>query len=307
MRITEQMTATIILNDLNNSINQLQDTQTKLSSGHNINKPSDDPEGTVRVMALNTALSANAQYQKNINDATGWLQTTDQALANIGSALQRVRTLVIEGANATLSDTDRQALAQEVDQLINNVVDNANAAYGNRYIFGGNHTGSKPFSVSNNTGGEPTGVTYSGDQGRLNYEISQGVTVQINVNADSSTAGNIKVSDICGHLINIRNDLTGANGGNPDNLSGTDLSNLDNDINNLLSARASVGARLNRLSLSQSQAQTADLNLTQAKSNIYDVDLAKTITDFNMQQNAYQAALNVAARIIQPSLVDFLK
>lgn len=302
MRITEQMTAGIILNDLNNSINQLQDTQTKLSSGHNINKPSDDPEGTVRVMALNTALSANAQYQKNINDATGWLNTTDQALANIGSALQRVRTLVIEGANATLSDTDRQALAQEVDQLINNVVDNANAAYGDRYIFGGNHTGSKPF-VFNSSGG----VDYIGDGGQLIYEISQGVTIQINVNANSSAAGNINVSAVCGHLISIRNDLTGANGGNPDNLSGTDLSNLDNDINNLLSARASVGARLNRLSLSQSQAQTASLNLTQAKSNIYDVDLAKAITDFNMQQNAYQAALDVAARIIQPSLVDFLK
>lgn len=304
MRITNQMTAAIVLNDLNNCMEQLQNTQLKLSSGHNINQPSDDPAGTARVMAFDSNLSANGQYQRNINDATGWLNTTDQALANIGSALQRVRTLTVEGANATLSGTDRQALAQEVDQLINNVVDNANASYGDRYILGGNHTGGRPFSVTNDANGEPQTVAYSGDQGQLNYEISRNVTIQINVNANSSTAGSISVSNMCQDLINIRDHLKNSD---TNSLSGTDLSNLDNDMNNLLSARASVGARLNRLSLSLGQAQTAKLNLTSSKADIYDVDIARAITDFNMQQNAYQGALNVAARIIQPSLVDFLK
>ncbi|OAT80374.1 flagellar hook-associated protein FlgL [Desulfotomaculum copahuensis] len=304
MRITNQMTATLVLNDLNNCMEQLQNTQLKLSSGHNINQPSDDPAGTARVMAYNTALSANGQYQRNINDASGWLKTTDQALANIGSALQRVRTLTVEGANATLTGNDRQALAQEVDQLINNVADNANASYGSRYIFGGNHTGGRPFTVNNDANGEPQSVTYTGDQGQLNYEISQNVTMQINVNADSSTSGNIKMSDIFSDLINIRDHLKNSD---TNSLSGSDLSNLDRDMNNLLSARASVGARLNRLSLSLGQAQTANLNLTGSKADIYDVDIARAITDFNMQQNAYQGALNVAARIIQPTLVDFLK
>ena len=317
MRVTDQMIASTILSNLNNNEKRLLDIQNKLSSGHNIARPSDDPVVAARVMGLNTGLDQNKQYQKNISDAQAWLQTTDQALDNIGSALQRARQLTMQGINGTLSDTDRQAVAQEIDQLIQNVVDNANTNFGGRYIFGGTMTTEKPFQYTNtgNATQIADGIYYYGNQDPLNWEIGQGVQIAVNTVGASTRSDNV-VASIAGNtpggapdnnlfatLVNIKNDLNNSDTGDLE----TQLQNLDKNIDNILSLRSVVGAKENRLQAASDQASAGNLNLTSVLSNLYDVDLAKTYTDFSTQQNAYQAALNVAARIIQPSLVDFLK
>src|SRR5690554_1171236 len=106
------------LRNLNNNLVQMQKYQNQLSSGKEVSKPSDDPMAVSKIMDVKNNIKASEQYNKNITDTIGWVDTQDTALSGVTKTLQRVRELVIYGANDALSDSDRDALANEVKQSI---------------------------------------------------------------------------------------------------------------------------------------------------------------------------------------------
>lgn len=306
MRVTNNMISRTVLNNLSADLSRLQKTQDQMSSGQVVSRPSDDPVVTARVMTLDSVMAQHDQYDRNMNDAQAWLETTDKALGSLTSALQRARTLTIAGANDSLSSTDRNALAQEIDQLTGNVVQIANTSYANRYIFAGTKTTTVPFDSSGNY--------VAGNTGTLDWEVSQGVKITVNIdgnNAFNPTSITPITSDGSSRIFNMLHDLKAAltNGTSADiaNLSGKILGNLDSAIDNTLNLRAEVGAKSNRLQMALNQSAAETLNYKELKSKLNDVDMVKAITDFNMQESVYQAALNTAAQIIQPSLLNFLK
>jgi flagellar hook-associated protein 3 FlgL len=305
MRITQQMISTSVLNDLNDVSTKLSATQEKLASGKQITKPSDDPYGTSRALTFRTSIAGTQQYQRNIGEATAWQNITDASLSKINDAVQRARELTIQASTDSAGQAARDAAAQEIDQLIDTIKGEANASYGGSYVFSGTATNTKPYST-----GTPVNDTYAGDSGTVAREIGPNVSVTVNVDIQnilgngSGPPGDGKLLDT---LRTITQNLRGGTTADGNALRGADLKNLDANLDALTQTRATVGATTNRLTAADSRLQQVEESTTQLLSNVEDADMAKTLIDYSMQQNVYQASLHAGANIIQQSLLDFLR
>jgi flagellar hook-associated protein 3 FlgL len=306
MRITTNMVHRSVLSDLNTLTDKLARTQEKASSGKQITRPSDDPYGTSRAMTLRSALASNDVYKSNIEDAEDWQNTTEAALDSITQYVHRANDLLIQGSSDTADATSRNALADEIDQIVQGVKETANAQYGDKYVFSGTATATPPYV-------QGADDTYKGDQGGLNpavpgvlREIGPGVTMSINsvgqeILGDGQAAGDKKLLDT---LRTISQDLRAGNGAA---LRGTDITQLGDNLNQVLAVRSRNGAATNRLTAADSRLEDIATSVTKQLSDTEDADMAQTMIDFNSQSVAYQSALRAGANLVQSSLMDFLK
>jgi flagellar hook-associated protein 3 FlgL len=296
-RITQSMLSTTLLSDLSNITNQLARTQSKLSSGKEITKPSDDPFGTSRALQFRADLASNQQYQTNVNEASSWQNATDISLGQVTDLVQRARDLTVQGANDSLGATGRASIAAEIDQIIESVKSVGNTQYAGRYIFAGSKTTTIPYT--------PGGAdTYLGDTATISREIGPGVQVPLNIDGASVIGDGATPGSLLSTLRTLSTDLKTNNSAA---LQTTDLGALDTSLDTVTAARATVGARTNRLDTALSRLQQLAETTTSLLSNTEDADMAQTLVDFSQQQAVYQAALKSGAQIIQPSLMDFLR
>lgn len=307
MRITNQMLTANLLRNLQRNVERLARNNEMLATGRRISVPSDDPVGIGRSEFLRTALVENEQYAANAAEAYSWLEATDAALDQMGNVLHKARELAVYGANGSLSGEARQALAKEVNQLLQQAVQVANSDYGGRFIFAGFQTRPNPPAYTAPYTGIPAGpswaaVNYNGGPATdaMEYEISQGVTLRVNVTGEQAfgPGGN----DLFTALIGLRDHLTANDAAAVSN----DIAVLDGFMDNLLQWRAEVGARMNHLEATQDRLSAQKVNLTRLLSQVEDADMAQVIMDLKMQETIYRAALDSGARIIQPTLLDFL-
>jgi flagellar hook-associated protein 3 FlgL len=297
-RITTQMTASMTLNDLQQSLNRLDTTQQQLSSGKKINQPSDDPYGTSQAMSLNGQLSSLNDYTNNITDGTAWTQQATTSLGDIDSMVQRVRELVVQASNGTYTQSDLNASASEVNQLIDAIKQEANASYNGQYIFSGTSTGTAPYQTGSTD-------TYQGGTGSVNRLIGPNTTLSVSTSI-SSLLGNGQASGDGGLLDTLRTIASDMQSGNTGAIGGADLKNLDSNFGTLTQMEANVGAITNRLTLASTRIQQLQNSDTAALSNVQDADMATVAINFSTEQAAYSAALKAGANIVQSSLLDFL-
>lgn len=287
MRITNMMLGQNLLRNLETAQSKMDDYQNELSSGHRIFKPSDDPVGIEIAMRLKSNLGAVKQWSSNASQGTSFLQTTDSALGDIMEMLQRARELAVQGNNGTTGVSGRQNIAYEITQINEQVGVVAKTKVAGKYLFGGTNT-NPPWD----------GTTWTGNAQQINVEVGSQATIPINVDATSLFNGGVfqTLQDLQTHLNDPSQPAL-------DN----DIAALDAQMSQVMAKRAEVGARANRLETIQGQLDSTVTNLTKTLSDVQDVDVAKVVVDLNSQENVYRAALSVGARIIQPSLVDFLK
>jgi flagellar hook-associated protein 3 FlgL len=297
-RITTQMTASMTLNDLQQSLNRLNTTQQQLSSGKKINQPSDDPYGTSQALNLNGELSSLNDYSNNITDGTAWTQQATTALSGIDSMVQRVRELVVQAANGSSNQSSLNASAAEVNQLIDAVKQQANASYNGQYIFSGTSTATAPYQTGSTD-------TYQGGTGSVNRLIGPNTTISVNTNI-SSLLGNGQASGDGGLLDTLRTIASDMQSGNTGAIGGADLKKLDSNFGTLTQMEANMGAVSNRLTLASSRIEQLQNSDTAALSNVQDADMATVAINFSTEQAAYSAALKAGANIVQSSLLDFL-
>ncbi|HEY9071298.1 MAG TPA: flagellar hook-associated protein FlgL [Candidatus Ozemobacteraceae bacterium] len=204
MRISNQWVASNFLTVLNRNQTELSRLQLQVSSGKQYSKASENPVNNALAMYHKTEITEGSQYTKNIDRTKEWLDNTDTSLTTLETVLQRARELAVQGANDTLVQQDRDAIAEEIDQLLQQVIDIANTDIGGEYIFGGNDVKTKPISlVSGQTPGalrdivtyslgetrkdmniaNVIDIRYAGDSKRLATEITKGVLVDRNVSA----------------------------------------------------------------------------------------------------------------------------
>jgi flagellar hook-associated protein 3 FlgL len=308
-RVTQNMTTSALLSNLNDLTGRMGRTQTSISSGKQITKPSDDPLGTQRDLGLRGALQGAQQQQRNVDQANGWLQSTDSALADIGDVINRVRELTVQGASDSLGDQQRSAIALEIDQLIDSVKDSANATFQGTFVFGGTKTTTSPYSNIPLSPGPPPvpNDAYQGDAGTIARSIGPGISVQVNTDISAllgSGGGDGKLIDT---MRQIATDLRSGSSTGFNALRNGDLKALTDNQDSLNQSRATVGATMSRLDSAKSRLQDIETTTTKLLSETEDTDLAKAILELTNQQNVYQAALRSGASIIQPSLLDFLR
>jgi flagellar hook-associated protein 3 FlgL len=292
-RVTEQSMSAISLVGLQGNLNRLERLQQQMTSGKTIARPSDSPGGTVAAMQLRGDLRLSAQYARNANDGIGWLGTLDGTMTNMMNTLQRAREIVVQGMSAGSSDAvgAREAQAMEIENLRGAVLTAANTRYLDRPIFGGTTAGSEAY--------DSTG-TYVGDSGAVLRTVADGTRVRVDASGPAVLGSG--PSGLFGVLSSIAENLRT----NPAALAG-DLNNLDTAMTKVSTELASVGTRYNELMQLGQAATDRQTTLTAQLSDVEDIDLPKTITDLQLQQTAYQAALAATAKVIQPSLIDFLR
>jgi flagellar hook-associated protein 3 FlgL len=307
-RVTQNVTSRNVLANLQLSLSKMQGLQDQLSSGKLINKPSDNPAGAVSAMSLRSSDVRNAQYSRNAQDGIGWLSTADTTLTGALDSIQRVRTLVLEGATGTSDADSRQALADEIKTAKQGLIALANSTYNDRPIFAGtaNPGGQTPPVETYDQNGN-----YNGNTGAVMRSIGPNASVQVNLDGPS-VWGTPGAGDLWNILDNIQAHLTGDDTDVAKLTTATgsvksDLDQLDAARINIQNRLAEVGARQHRTEQMQDRADNNALTIQTNLANIENIDLPQTIVNLNMQQTAYQAALSATAKVIQPSLVDFLK
>ncbi|CFX12418.1 Flagellin [Syntrophomonas zehnderi OL-4] len=315
MRVTNNMMVNDLRRNLNTSMLAMDKWQRQLSTTRKLNTPSDDPAGLVKSLRLRTNLVEGEQYLRNIGEAINFMETTDASLNDINKIIHRIRELTVKVINDTNDDSARSAIAKEIGELTEQIKMTANTTYGTKYIFAGTNVTEKPLQEDAST--VPPTLQWKGNDEAFDIEIAVGIKFRMNITNGGSSGedlqnffmGDPPAADlkddtgIFGILTKLKADIENAD------VTGMDgaLSKLDEKMNSLLNARATLGAKVNRLELQQSRLTGTQISFTGLLSQVEDADMSEVIMQLKMQENVYRAALGAGARIIQPSLIDFLR
>ena len=329
MRITQRSLAVTSLQNLNRNMDAVSKLQAQLTSGKTINKPSDDPTGTNAALQTRQELAGAVQYARNISDGLGQLDATDSALRSMINQVQRVRDLTVQASNTGAQSAASQVATQtEVAGLRGSLLGLANTTVQGQPIFGGVTSDSTAYDSNGSYvgfGGSSAVPDASGslatplvpavpviavsrqvsEQDSIRVDITGpeafGETRPLRTSADGTTTLPASrdlfaiVADIADHAVS-----------KPGALS-ADLADLDVALDRLTKVAADIGTRTNRIETAKQVNADLQLTLTSRSADIENVDLAKTIMNLNMQQTGYEAALSATAKVIQPTLLDFLR
>ena len=295
IRLNPDLLPTLLASIQDSKQNETVATQ-QLSSGRSVNQLSDNPSAVASLVQNHDQAAADGQYLQNLSTLQGKYQVADSTLGNVVSALTRALSLGVEGANGTLTAADRQAIAGEVQGLLNQTVSLANTSYHGAFLFAGTKVTTQPFTLDTAT----NSVTYNGNSATTSVELSNGDSISANLPGDQLFQN--ASGSVTGALQDLYTALTtGAN-------IPASVTEVQNALNQVNQQRVFYGNNLNQISLSESFLNQDQLNLSQQENGLVGADLATVASNFAQAQVANQATLNATARVLGlPTLLDFLK
>lgn len=270
--------------------------QEQMSSGTKISVPSDDPAGTHDLLRLRGDQRAQTQYTRNVDDGDAWLSTVDNALLQSLSSVRSARDLAVRAGSGALSTDAREALAAEVEARRDALLQQANTTYGGRSVFAGT-SGQEAFTADTTT--TPPTYTWSGTGAAVTRQVGPEATVR--VDSDGSAVFGAGTSSVFAVLDRLAASIRA--GG--DQSAG--IAEVDGRISAMLGEVASVGARHQQVLGAKDVLAQQKVTLAGQRSAIEDVDLAAVLLEVQAQEVAYRGALGAAAKVLQPSLLDFLR
>lgn len=296
MRVTSSMMMRSTLRDLSQGLSRLQETQTQITTNKALTRASTNPGATTSAMGMRQDIRRAEQRARSLDDAQGWLNTADGALTSSLSAMARAKEIAVRAANtgAVTDPAARQALAAEVRSIRSELMAYANTSYGSRSVFNGTATG-----VAYDANG-----VYQGNASAVVRDVAPSTAVAVNLTGPEifGTAGG-PVGDAFEVLDRLATAIT-----NGDNAAmATEHTNLDAKTAQMSAATVELGTRSARLEDAKSRSEDAKLLLTTQLSQVEDVDLVDALITVKAQENSYNAALQVAGRILPNSLLDYLR
>lgn len=312
MRITNAMIARRTQNYIQENMSRVARTQEQMSTGRKVLRLSDDPPALSQLLNVRAAVERNQQYMRNITDGLSYLYGADTALGTAGEVLQKALEYAIQGANGTLAPDDMKAIGEQIDKMVDEMVDIANTTVGGKCIFAGTKNSRPPFRREGDT------IYYEGDLNRVSREILDQANYPIDVPAvtrddnNPNTLGGVfgevnneykVVGGVFQVLLALRDSLKEANASGVNDSIGA----LNTQLDRLLRYRVQIGARTNHFESVRDQLQDQEVRLTQVLSNLEDADIARVSVDLAREQLTYQAALAAGAKILQISLLDYLR
>lgn len=295
MRVTSSMMVRSTLRDLGQSLARLQTTQTRLSSGRDFAKASDNPTAAANAMTLRQQLGRLDHRARSLNDAQGWIDTADVVLMSAGDRLIAAKEITVRASNSAASDPNaRVAFAAEIRAIRADLLTMANTTYGNRPLFAGT-TGATAYDASG---------TYLGNSAAVVRDVAAQTELVVNIpGPDVFGAGGGPV----GNVFEVLDRLAAAIEAGDGTAVAAEHVNLDAARQKLGTATVDIGARGARLIGIRSRLEADELRLKGQLNEVESVDVVDALISAKAQENSYQAALQVAAKILPPSLLDFLR
>lgn len=292
MRVTQSMLSQNSLRQLSTSYGKLGKLQEQLATGKKISRPSDDPVVAMKGMYYRTNLTELEQYKRNLSESYAWMENSEAALDHVQNVMHRARELMVQGGTDTLSLEDRKVIAVEIEQLKEDFVQVSNTQVAGRYIFNGTAIDKPRITDAN----DPNSV--STENSPFTIEVSRGIKLQANINVD-----NVFNKE----MMEVWNGIQTA-------LETSDMDSLkefagrfDQQTDLISAERSELGARYNRLEMIDNRLGYQEVVANRILSDNEDADIERVIMDLTSQESVHRASLGVGARILQPSLMDFLR
>ena len=267
----------------------------ELSTGRKVNQPSDDPAAVAGLIVNNAQASAVSTYLSNISSLQGTMQVADSTLNSVITALSQAISLGVQGEDSTLNQTDRNAIAQEVDGIQQQILGYANESFQGNYLFAGTAVNVEPFVADS---ASPSGVSYVGNTGVNNVEIGDGQDVPANL--PGSQLFTASGSDVFQALADLSSALQS---GSNIPAAETEVQNAFNYVN---TQRTFYGTTLSRLNTATSFLNGESLQLSQEDNNLEGADMATAASQLTQAETALDATLAAGGKISQVSLLDYL-
>ena len=290
-RVTNQMTALQSQQHLQAGSVRLSQAQERATSLDKLSRPSDDPTATAEALRVKSLQSALAQHTRNVADGDGWLSTTDSALIAADSLMAKVRELTLQGANGALSPNAKEAVAVELEGLKADLLGVANTSINGRSVFAGTSDAGVAFRADYSW----TGTAGSSVTRRIGPETT------VAVDSDGSAAFGTGASSVFALIDDIATSLR--TGGDV----ASHLTTVDARVSGLRSVQSDMGARHAQLLRAEDTLMDTKVTLEAQRAGLEDLDLGQAVLDLQLQNNSYQAALQVTAKVLQVSLMDFLR
>ncbi|HLR42061.1 MAG TPA: flagellar hook-associated protein FlgL [Pseudogracilibacillus sp.] len=297
MRITQTMMQNNMLSNLFKSQSQMNKYMNQINTGKKVERPSDDPVIVMKGMGYRTEVAEVEQFRRNTSSIWNWMDHSDDALDKATKAIQRIEYLAVQAANDTYEESQRKSIAEEVGQLKQQLIELGNTKVNGKYIFNGTDLEDKPIEVDAD-GKAVIDLTKDGRDKKVLIEVSKGIRFDVNVSPD----------DVFDEALfeNIENFIIALND-NDQGAIDTSVADLNTSAQKIIDSRAELGARMNRLELIEDRLSHQEIIAQDTMKTNEGVDFEEAVMNLLTQETIHRAALSAGSKIIQPSLVDFLR
>ncbi len=327
MRVTENTNYDVVRDSIRRSKERMETLQGQSATLKKLNAPSDDPVGSVKVLELRTDKVNNDQYQVNSKIAEAFLNNSDQAVSELSEIVLRAKEIALGQASGASSNEDtRIGVSEEVTQLFNQAVSVSNRNVANRFLFGGYKTTQPPVDMNGQ---------YRGDRGQMMLETSKDVFVTINIpgmdvfNTEPEQVFRAQQSEQerkeNGETISERAPASKAdeeaNVNLFDQLQSLRIALLSGDIEGvrqslekfdslhrkLVAVRAQIGSRAQGIQSANQAIERNNITNAMLSSSLEDADMVQVVSDLAKEETVFRSALATSRKLIQPTLLDFLR
>jgi flagellar hook-associated protein 3 FlgL len=296
MRVNPNMVPDILA-DLQQSQTAVNVALQEVATGKSVEVPSDNPAASAD-MVQNTIETANVdQYTQNVSTMLSMVQTADSSLGTVVNSLTQAISLGTEGANGTNNTANMQAIATQVQGILQSVVSQANTSYQGTYLFGGTETSSAPYTANSSS---PSGYAYNGNSDSNSVAVGDDMNVQVNL--PGSQIFSNSSTDVLGSLSSL---VTALQSGNSSQIA-TATTAVNTALNYVTEQRVFYGNSESQLNSQETSLQQETVSLTSQQSSLVDVDEAQAATQLSQAETADNAAEAAAAKVMPDTLLNFL-
>lgn len=324
MRITNASMVRSHLYDTQNNLTNMSKINQQISTGKVINTVSDDPHKAIKIMNINNEIKYTEKYNYNIDESVGWMNTTDGALDNVGNLLGEIKETILKVGNGTYSQNEMKSLNEDMNEKIKQLADTLNSTHGGKYLFGGSSVDDAPITVIENPDGTVK-LEFSKDKNGqtipntddLKADISSGINIGYNIsvgeilNIKDGNGNTVNLLDEINNLSTLMNDI--ANGDEQtaakakETLLNDTKGKIDTLFDHVVNERTSLGVRVSTAEKIKELNDEDILNIQDVLSKTQDTDVVEKFIELKSAEMIYQASIQVGAKLIQPTILDYIR
>ncbi len=287
MRVANKTVYGRIIYNLSNITEDLNKSNEVVSSAKRINNLSDDPVGLTQALNIRSSLDGIKQMKRNMSLGKSYLSSAESALSLCQDLIIDAKNICIKMVDSSVGASERASAAEDVDNILDEIVSLANTDVNGWYVFGGYQSSVPPFQSDG---------TYVSDTNTFSIKISSSTSIEVGMNG----------SDVFGSLFTTLSNLKTALETNDVDGIRTAMDELDDHFDHITNRISDVGSKIKRIEIKEKLYQDLEIESTQKLSLIEDADIAKAIVELKSKELAYQAALASSSKVMQLSLVDYL-